>query len=94
MGSFIDTRDYQISWDHYWLRRFSTSIELAYQQLTFEGSFDDREDDVLYTLIKADYDFYRWLSLGVGYRFQKKESTRNSLDYDRNQIFVSVALSL
>ncbi len=94
VGSFIDTRDYQISWDHNWLRKFGTSIDLVYQQLVFEGSFDNREDDVLYTLIRADYDFYRWLSLGVGYRFQEKDSSRNSLDYDRNQIFLSIALSL
>ena len=81
-GDSIDASYYLLNWKHAWKTRFTTNINLAYQNQTFNN--DPRDDDYYQAGISANYDFRRWLSISAGYRYLNLNSTDDTFDYDQN----------
>ena len=95
-GDFIRGQDYRLSWNHAWLDRFSTTMKLIYEQEDYEGAqlIDPREDDTTRALLSADYQFRRWLQLGVYYQFSERDSNREIVTYDRNVMGLTAKVTL
>ncbi|WP_218310248.1 outer membrane beta-barrel protein [Alteromonas antoniana] len=95
-GDYIRGQDYRLSWKHAWLNRFSTTMKLIYEQEDYEGAqlVDPREDDTTRALLSADYQFRRWLQLGVYYQFSERDSNRDRVTYDRNVMGLTARVTL
>jgi uncharacterized protein (PEP-CTERM system associated) len=97
LGSFIDTNEYGVSWEHKWSLRSWTKLGMSVAEDDYVGS--DRTDDRY--RIEASYtrEFRRWLDLSAGYRYENRDSdTREQdylgLDYSQNLYFLTATLSL
>ncbi len=94
-ADFIETRDYRATWTHEWVERFSTKAALIYFQDEYVGSpTEDRTDDVTRVDVSADYQFRRWLSLGLFYQFSNRDSDREDVTFDRNVYGISAKVTL
>ncbi len=76
--------------------RFSTTVKLSYEQEDYEGAqlVDPREDDTTSALLSADYQFRRWLQLGIYYQFSERDSNRDIVTFDRNVMGLTARVSL
>lgn len=92
IGDFIEQTNHSLAWNHDWSDRFRTTVSLAIGDDEYPGTTreDDRED---YT-ISADYDFQRWLNLGLGVNFSERDSNFDLFDYDRRKVYLQMDLSL
>ncbi|MCW8109497.1 outer membrane beta-barrel protein [Alteromonas ponticola] len=94
-ADFIETRDYRASWTHEWVERFSTEAAVVYFQDEYIGSpTEQRTDDVKRFDLSADYQFRRWLALGIFYQFSDRDSDRQEVTFDRNVYGVSAKVTL
>ncbi len=94
-ADYIQSRDYSVSWEHAWLERFSTTARVAFATDDYEGQASDlREDETTKITLGADYDFRRWLQLGVFYQINERDSNRETIDYDRDVIGLTAKVTL
>ena len=80
------------SWTQGWTSAISTTVSFG----TGDDDYDEtnRSDDVTNYGISLDYEFRRWLSIGVAYDFDERDSNINAFDYERNIYSLNVSLSL
>ena len=94
-ADYIRSHDYSVSWEHAWLERFSTTARFAFATDDYEGQPADlREDETTKITLGADYDFRRWLQLGVFYQINERDSNRETIDYDRDVIGLTAKVTL
>jgi len=77
-------------WQHNWRDRFSTRVDLGYQNSTMDPS--NREDDTYLLGVRADYAFRRWMNVGAGYRYSTVDSTDDTFGYDQNIFLINLDL--
>ncbi len=92
VGSFVDTRESSVSWRHDWSARTTTNLRLDVANDDYTDS--SREDDRATAQIDLTRSLDRWLELGVGYRFEERDSSLTGYDYRRNEVFLRVDVSL
>lgn len=90
-GDAVNQSNILLSWKHDWKERFSTRLDLGYQNSTFEP--DPREDNSYQMGVRADYAFRRWLDVGAGFRHQMLDSTDKLFNYDQNIIELTLDLT-
>ena len=92
LGDFINTEEYTATWKHDWNSRSSTHLGLSLANNDYSGSI--RSDDS--TNLEASYKHKvrRWFDLGVGYRFENRDSDIRAFDYNQNIYFIKVDLAL
>lgn len=93
-GNFIETKSIQLSWNHNWLERFSSSFSIDVDKDRYEREANVREDDIIRTRIGAKYQFRRWIQFELAYIFDQRDSNRDLIDYDRNQYRMQLLLTL
>ena len=91
-GDGVDTNETTLAWEHDWDARSTTRFSASYGEEDYTGSV--REDELYGVEASYTYAMRRWLDLGLGYRYEERESDLNSLDYDRNEFFVEATVSL
>lgn len=91
-GDYVDETSVTLSWRHGWLERLATTFGTAYVGRDYTGI--DRNDDLYVVRIGGDYSFRRWMRLGVGYEFRDQRSTRDSIEYDKNLVYLLLELGL
>lgn len=92
VGSAKDISTAGINWTHRWSDRLRTTTGFEYAQEDYEDFV--RKDDFYRFNFAFDYDFQRWLSLGLGVRIASRDSNVAAADYDRNIIFVRAQMGL
>ncbi|MBO6557020.1 MAG: outer membrane beta-barrel protein [Pseudomonadales bacterium] len=92
IGAYIEKTDHSLGWNHEWSDRFQTSVSVLIGEDEYPGTTreDDRDD---YT-ISANYDWQRWLNVGLGLQYSERDSNFDLFDYDRRIIFATIDLSL
>ncbi|MFV8819132.1 outer membrane beta-barrel protein [Haliea sp. E17] len=91
-GNAVDTKDARLSWNHGWNSRTQTDLSFGGGVEDYTGSA--RKDDV-YTLdAQLSYALQRWVDLGLGYRWEDRDSSNPFFDYTRNYIFLEAGFSL
>lgn len=94
-ADYIRSRDYSVSWKHAWVERFTTTARIAYATDDFEGQAGTQsQDETTKVTLGADYNFRRWLQLGIFYQINERDSNRDTIDYDRDVIGLSAKVTL
>lgn len=93
-GDFIDSRIYQVSWQHSWLDRLSTSVSASLRNDAYEGEVDVRKDDVMKLKFSTLYQFRRWVQFELAYLFDERDSNRDQIDFDRNHVALRARITL
>jgi polysaccharide biosynthesis protein VpsM len=92
LGNAINTEEYVLRWIHDWNNRSRTSLMGLAANDEYKGS--DRDDDRYAFEAKYNYAMRRWLDLGLGYRFEERDSEQIRTSYTRNSIFLDLEISL
>lgn len=87
-GDVTLTDYYRASWTHAWVKRLSTTLSYSYSEDDYPGSAG-REDETESYKAEAMYKMRHWLDLSAGFEHIAKDSSDSSLDYDRNNLFIS-----
>jgi polysaccharide biosynthesis protein VpsM len=91
-GAFIEQQDTGVSWNHDWSERLHSTVSMTWGDDEYAGSSrqDDRED----FMIGLDYDWRRWVNIGLRFQATERDSNDNSFDYDRRQVYLTFDMSL
>lgn len=92
-GDFIQTDTYLVTWDHQWLDRVSTTVRTSYAVDEYTGGTDRKDDNMAFG-VSLNYQAQRYMLLQLGYDYDERDSNRNTIDYDRNVVSLSVSLTL
>ena len=61
----------------------------------YVGDVEDlREDDTKKLTLAADYEFRRWLTFGLYYSMNDRESNRSDIEFDRNVYGLTAKVTL
>lgn len=93
-GDFINKETLTIVWSHNWSDRFSSSLTLSGSREKYEGSIDDRDDDIYNVGIRGNYHFRRWCTTYLAYSYNERDSNAFDLSYKENVFMLGVDLSL
>ncbi len=92
LGDSINTEEYTGAWNHDWNSRSRTHLGFLLAEDDYSGArrVDDRVE------LEASYKFAakRWLDLGLGYRYEERDSDVRTLNYELNVFFIEAELSL
>lgn len=91
-GDFIDTKNYNVNWNHAWSNIINTDLGLGFSNENYKGS--NREDDTTSFNAGVNYDMRRWLTFGLGYKYSDIDSNLANTDYDKNLVMLTVNASL
>jgi hypothetical protein len=96
-GSSIGTpaglsKTIDLIWNHQWKSYFRTVASAGFNNTDYsDGGRHDKTDTYL---LSAVYDVKRWLSFGVDYTYENRDSSDNNFSYKSNVIFFNSAISL
>ncbi len=91
-ANLLIRRESSFAWRHNWRPRFVTSLDVAVSTEDFRPQ--GRDDDIVRIGLSADYQFRRWMLMGAGLRRVERQSTVDRFDYTRNELLLTVQLSL
>ncbi|HEC12429.1 MAG TPA: hypothetical protein ENI80_04140 [Acidiferrobacteraceae bacterium] len=91
-GDFILTQDLSLTWNHKWSSDISTQVNFLVANDDYDPTA--RQDDRSRYGISVTYQAQRWLKVGVGYRYDKRESSNNAFDYKRNVVNITIGATL
>ena len=94
VGDFIDTQTYELTWDHEWLDRVSTTFKALYSEDEYTGSNATRIDDNVTGIFTVNYAARRFMVIQAGYTRDSRGSTQNLFDFDRNIVSLTVNVTL
>lgn len=93
-GNLIDTKAYNVNWNHAWSDIVNTDLGLGFSSETYEGAVDGREDDTTSLNMGLNYDMRRWLTFGLNYKYSDVDSNLANTDYSKNLVMLTVNASL
>jgi len=91
-GDFILTQDLSLTWNHKWSSDISTKVNYLVANDDYDPTV--RQDDRTQYGVSMSYQVRRWLKVGVGYSYDKRESSSNAFDYKRNVYGITVGATL
>ena len=92
LGDAVDSSNTELRWNHDWASRSSTHIAVNFGTDDYTGS--EREDDLWGVDASYNYAWKRWLDLGIGYRYEDRDSEIDLRDYSRNEYYLQANFSL
>jgi len=93
-GDFIKRESLTVDWTHDWSDRVYTNLSGTAGRDTYEGSLNDREDDIYNVTARVGYQFRRWASFYTSYAWDDKNSNADNLSYTGQTFTIGVDLSL
>ena len=93
-GDFIKRETLTATWTHNWSDRVDTSLSGSVGRDTYEGSVNDREDDIYNVTLTTNYEFRRWAIFYASYAWDDKNSNADNLSYTGQTVIFGVDLSL
>ena len=93
-GDFIKRETLTATWTHQWSDRVDTNLGGTVARETYEGSENDREDDVYNITVRTNYEFRRWFTVYASYAWDNKDSNTDNLSYTDQTVIFGVELSL
>jgi polysaccharide biosynthesis protein VpsM len=102
LGNYIDTNEFSLNWLHSFTRGYRSNFNMMLANDVYEGT--DRDDIRLGIEWAIDKNFRRWLDMGVGWRYEDRDSDfkpsaqfrpfADSLSYQRQSVFFRAKISL
>ncbi len=93
-SDFIRSQSINLGWQHSWLERLTTQLQLRIAKDSYEGGTVPREDDVNGAQFVLQYQFYRWLRIDIHGEHETRESDTGLINFDRNRYGVTAHFSL
>ena len=90
---FVDTTKYGINWNRQFSTRVSGDLNYSYAENDYEDQLG-REDEITTLGGEVRYDVSRQFTVGVGYKYEDRDSTQSARSYDRNIYLLNLNLSL
>ena len=95
LADYIRSRSYNLSWEHAWLDRLTSTAKVAYIADDYIGQAADlREDDTTRFSLAMDYQFRRWMTVGVFYQINERNSNRDTIVFDRDVVGITAKVTL
>lgn len=92
IGNFIETTSTGTSWVQNWTSAISTTVSASFGEQEFDET--SRDDDTENFGISLDYEFRRWMTVGIAYDYNELDSNIDIFDYDRNIYNLNLSFSL
>lgn len=93
-GDFIHRKAYGAIWEHNWLERVSSRASFSFVDDIYEGSANNRKDDITRLRLSIDYQFRRWMEIELSYQYDERESVVSVIDYDRSLFSIGFTITL
>lgn len=91
--NFIKSRRTELAWKHHWRSYISTELGIWRSNEQYANQAN-REDKTNGASVGVTYDMRRWLSIGLGYQYTDRDSTRADKAYERNLYMATIEASL
>ncbi|WP_170287253.1 outer membrane beta-barrel protein [Halioglobus maricola] len=91
-GDYIETQEYTFNWLRLFRRNWQSKLGVLFANDDYSGI--EREDQRLHIEWTLQKPVKRWLDLGVGWRFEDRESDDDNFTYNRQSLFVTMKASL
>ncbi|MEM7708877.1 MAG: outer membrane beta-barrel protein [Pseudomonadota bacterium] len=91
-ASFLVRERHSLGWRHQWRSRLSSSLDLSWAEEDLRPN--QRADDIQQVGLSVDYTFRRWMLVGLGWRHVERRSSSDRFDYRRNEVLLSMQVSL
>lgn len=91
-ASFGDSQYYALAWNHIWLERFSSRIEVNAREDKYLGS--DITNKGYGVFAGVYYKPQRWLTTGLNYYYTQRNSTQRIYSYDANMIELNLQMNM
>ncbi len=91
-GLFKVVQQVGVDWFHKWKDGVTSTTSFLFANEDFRGS--PRVDDRWGAGLRVDYQMRRWLALGVGYDYDKRESNQELFGFDQNTVWLLVTAGI
>ena len=91
-STFLVRDYYEVAWRHQWRSRLGSTIDVGYSQENQDPG--SRDDDFWSIGASVNYEFRRWLLVGLGLKHFERDSSEDTADYDRNEVLLSLEFRL
>lgn len=91
-GLFVNSKTYDIAWNHGWTG--SLTSEIGGGVITDQYEASERTDDRVFMGAGLGYDYATWLNFMLGYRYQENDSNVILVNYEQNVLYLKVAVEL
>jgi hypothetical protein len=92
LGDFINSHEVVVNWLHVFTRGYRSNARLELAADEYSGS--PRDDERFAVELTLERQMRRWLELGIGWRYEDRDSSQDLFSYSRNGFFGTVVLSL
>jgi hypothetical protein len=89
-GSFIKIRRVRLDWRHHWSSRLYQNIRSRYADETYVGDSRGRRDKRYSVGMGLNYKLLQWLSSGVSYAYDRRNSNIANTSYTRNVLSLEI----
>ncbi len=93
-GSYINQKQVSIAWQYSWNPRLSHSAQLMANTQEYVNTNPAISDTNMGITLGLNYRMRSWLGLGLNYSYSKRDSNRNSYNFDQNMITLNVNMTL
>lgn len=91
-GSFVEVKEFAVSWQHAWSEKLSSAVQTSFINEDYIDSI--RNDDLEYYGISADYQFRYGVGFGISYNYSSRDSNISNSDYHDRIFMLSVKLGM
>lgn len=93
-SDFIDVADWSADWRHEWNDQLTSRLRYRRSHETYQGHPQQREDVISRYDAALDYEFRRWIAMGLFCLAESHDSNLAEYDYPRNVAGVRLHLTL
>jgi hypothetical protein len=92
LGDFIESSEFDVNWLHIFSSGYRSNINMLLANDNYSES--ERDDIRLALEWIVDRPFRRWLDLGVGWRYEDRDSDLDRFSMQRHSLFARLRISL
>lgn len=93
-GSYTESSNVDLTWNHAWNSSLSHTATLGYSQSKYQGTVTPRTDNLTTAGFSLNYDIQRWLTVEAGYNYANRNSNAVNSSYKQNIWSLNVIGSL
>ncbi len=93
-GSYINQKQFSLGWLHTWSPRLNSQLQLMAGTQNYVGTTPETSDTSMGMTVGLNYRMRPWLGFGLSYTYNRRDSNRNSYNYDQNMMVLNVNLTL
>ena len=93
-GSYINQKQFSLAWSHNWNQSLSNQVQLSGGTQDYVGTNPAISDTIIGASLGLTYNMQPWLGFGLNYTYNRRDSNRNSYNFDQNMVVLNVNMAL